>query len=497
MFLILLWTGLSFIVGSWARPEYSHGPLSALLFVMLVLRQVGLTEGDFCRDRPHWGAFFILVGALFLAGTAAFFSLGAWSGLAVFLVICAVAACILRRSIIARFLPAALVLLTTLPLSESAFLQLQNALQRITAIGSVQLSQFFGLPAALEYNVIDVAGVYLVVAQACSGLSYILPLLSFAATLAAVLRCDGWVKVIVVLMAAPIAIGMNVIRVTFIIFTVNLLGDHSHVEGFAHFLEGWLIFIASVAVLFGLAFGLTRLSGEKKLFADQFDLDFAPVFEGARRAWRTSTAQLFPPVIYLALAASITLSFAGRWFAPPPPTVEVQDAGNHGPWYIVRNTSSEMTFLSDEMDQTVSKVLVRDAPYGVVRYARLVRGKEFFEPTLPTQFLSDAPDWEVESLRYVSIPQETGGKVPDRVAALTIVRGFNRQLVYYWYEGRCGRYPDLTSTRIGALCIQSDHATDGKGWVRLSTPISAEPGAEETATQRLTSVLREISAVAP
>lgn len=495
--IILLWTGLSFVFGSWARPEYSQGLLSALIFVLLFLRQLGLTQGDVFRDRHHWGTVFVLIVALFLAGTTAFFSLGAWSGLAVFLVVCAVAICVLRGSHVAKFLPAALVLLTTLPLSESAFLQLQNSLQRITAIGSVQLSQIFGLPAALENNIIDVGGVYLIVAQACSGFSYILPLLSFAATLAAVSRYDRWVNITVVLMAAPIAIGMNVIRVTIIIVTVNLLEDHSQVEGFAHFLEGWLIFIASVGVLFGLAFGLTRLSGDKKPFADQFDLDFAPIFEGARRGWRISTVQLFPPVIYLALVASITLSFAGLWVAPTPHTVAAQDGGNYGPWYIVRNTSSEMTLPKGKMDQALSQVLVRDAPYGVVRYDRLARGREFLEPTLPTQFLADAPDWEVEHLEYVSLPQEAGGEIPDRVAALTIVRGFSRQLVYFWYQGRCGTYPDLTSARIGATCNSTDSATAAKGWVRLSTRLSAEPGAEEVATRRLISVVNEISAVVP
>jgi hypothetical protein len=278
---------------------------------------------------------------------------------------------------------------------------------------------------------------------------------------------------------------------------VNLLEDHSHIEGFAHFLEGWLIFAASVGVMFGLVFGVTRLSGDKKPFADMFDLDFAPVFEGARRAWRLSTAQLFPPVIYLALAASIAVSFAGLWLAPAPPTFKAQDAGNHGPWHIVRNTSSEMTFLLGETDRGFSQVLVRDAPYGVVRYARLARGREFFEPTLPTQFLLEAPGWEVERLAYVSLPAETEGEVPDRVAALTIVRGFSRHLVYYWYEGRCGSYPDLTSARIGALCTPSDVTTATKGWVRLSTPLSAEPGAEEVAKRRLTSVLEKFSAVVP
>jgi hypothetical protein len=38
LFLILLWTGLSFAVNSWARPEYSQGPLSAVIVVLLFLR---------------------------------------------------------------------------------------------------------------------------------------------------------------------------------------------------------------------------------------------------------------------------------------------------------------------------------------------------------------------------------------------------------------------------------------------------------------------------
>lgn len=487
LYSVLLWPGASYAASAWLRPEYSHGPLSVIIFGALVLRQLGIDPEDVFRTRPDWVSTAFLVMSLILAGLSTLFSLGALSAFTGFLVICAVFYCLLEPRKFVRFIPALLVLLVALPLPESLFWQVQNGLQRITAIWAVGLTQIAGTNAQLVHNVIDVDGIYLSVAQACSGFQYILPILSFAAVVAALVQGPIWVRVAIVILAAPVAIVMNAVRVAILTVIVEIRGDASHITGFAHFLEGWLIFLTSIVLLFVLVKVLNRLAGNRDPLADQFDLDFAPVRAGARRLSEIQTAGLARWAV-LPLVVAVGISLAGPLLAPLSPRVGDQTAVRYGEWFVVRDTSRHLPIETSAQSSGFSVILVREAPYGVISYARMARKDEFFAPSLPRAFLSDLPDWEVERLRYRVIPAGPETAQPLRVAELTVVRGFARQLVFYWFDGACGPTASLAGSRVGEFCPDRSDGSRAAGWVRVSTRMSSDPGAEEVAAERLAEV---------
>lgn len=195
----------------------------------------------------------------------------------------------------------------------------------MTANGSIFLANIAGAHAVLRNTIIDVNGIYLIVAEACSGLRYIFPVLSFACGLVSLVDVPRWIKVLIILAAAPVAIVMNAVRVFLIIVIVEARGNADHVEGFAHFLEGWLIFVATIALSFALLWGAIRSSGDKRRLVEVYDFDFAKVRSGFHKLTQIPAMDVTRPVgVTLFLVTCLTVLIApltpasNAQIAPPP-----------------------------------------------------------------------------------------------------------------------------------------------------------------------------------
>jgi exosortase/archaeosortase family protein len=101
------------------------------------------------------------------------------------------------------------------------------------------------------------------VAEACSGLRYLFPILSFSYLFAILYRGPLWHKAVLLLAAAPLTVLMNSFRIGMIGVLVHHRGIE-HAEGFLHFFEGWVIFGACVAILFLMAWALQRLTARTR-----------------------------------------------------------------------------------------------------------------------------------------------------------------------------------------------------------------------------------------
>jgi exosortase/archaeosortase family protein len=110
------------------------------------------------------------------------------------------------------------------------------------------------------------------VAEACSGLQYLFPILSFSYLFAILYRGPMWHKAVLLLLAAPLTVFMNSFRIGMIGVIVNSYGL-GWVEGFTHFFEGWVIFIACVAILFLTAVILQRTTRNPLPLSQAIDLD--------------------------------------------------------------------------------------------------------------------------------------------------------------------------------------------------------------------------------
>ena len=90
---------------------------------------------------------------------------------------------------------------------RSAYLQL------ISSQLGVDILRLFNVPVFLKGNIIDLGVLQLHVAEACSGISYLFPILSFSYIFAVIYRGPTWHRAILLVAAAPITVLMNSVRI--------------------------------------------------------------------------------------------------------------------------------------------------------------------------------------------------------------------------------------------------------------------------------------------
>ena len=150
-----------------------------------------------------------------------------------------------------------LLLVTMVPLPTLVYNKLAVPLQLFASDVSTRLLQFVGMVVYREGNVITVPNMVLGVADACSGLRS-LSSLTVLALLMGYLQCSLFrTRAALFLLAVPIAIGVNVLRVA----GTAVLANHNRelAKGFYHSFSGWLIFLAAFGIVWLAAKALRRL----------------------------------------------------------------------------------------------------------------------------------------------------------------------------------------------------------------------------------------------
>ena len=88
----------------------------------------------------------------------------------------------------------------------------------------MQFLHWLDVPVYLEGNIIDLGVYKLHVAEACSGLRYLFPILSFSYIFAVLYRGPMWHKAVLLLSAVPITVLMNSVRIAIAGYIVNVYG---------------------------------------------------------------------------------------------------------------------------------------------------------------------------------------------------------------------------------------------------------------------------------
>ena len=248
----------------WNDPEAGHGLLLVPLAIVLAWRKgvhneaapapaLGLTILSLAVALRYLSA---LAADPFLSRSAMFIALGA---LVVYLWG--------MRQVVHWWLPVALVTLSV-PMPDAVLGSLALPLQlKASSLGATLLS-WRGLPVELDGNVIRLPGHDLFVTEACSGLRSLTALLSIGVLLGGLLLKLPASRVAIVLLAIPVAVLVNGVRVFITGFLVAFV-DPSLAEGFTHMTEGWLLFLVSFVILAGLTYGVLAI--EKRLTLEPAD----------------------------------------------------------------------------------------------------------------------------------------------------------------------------------------------------------------------------------
>jgi exosortase len=144
-----------------------------------------------------------------------------------------------------------LLLITMIPLPALLYNRLAVPLQLMASQVSTAIAQTMGVSLYRDGNIITLAHVSLGVAEACSGL-HSLAALMVGSLLLGFLYCSQTLpRTVLFLLSVPIAIGVNVLRVT----GTALLADYQPelAMGFYHSFSSWLIFLVGFGLTLALA----------------------------------------------------------------------------------------------------------------------------------------------------------------------------------------------------------------------------------------------------
>jgi exosortase len=241
------WPLLADMVRRWAQdPQYSHGflvPVFAATLLWLRRRQLeGVTPSLY-----RWGILILLLGAVLrLVASYTFFD---WLGLFSFVVSLAGLAVLFagRRGIHWAW-PAIAFLVFMIPWPYRLEVALAHPLQRVATLASTYALQTCGVAALAEGNTIVLDEVRLEVIDACSGLSMIAAFLALATAVSLVVRRPFWEKALVVASAVPIAVFVNVFRITLTGIAHEIAGGRVADVVF-HDLAGWLMMPVALILL--------------------------------------------------------------------------------------------------------------------------------------------------------------------------------------------------------------------------------------------------------
>ena len=471
----VFWIGIVSLGKAWSTPEYSHGPLIPLISLYLFLRELRHSPpapaGTPVNRRP--GILLILfslvlgiLGNLVQISDIVAYAIIFWTG---GVMLTGFGWAQGKR----HFLPV-VHLVFMLPLPQFVYWKLSIFLQGISSELGVWFVSLMGVPVFLEGNVIDLGVYKLQVAEACSGLRYLFPILSFSYLFSILYRGPMWHKVVLLLMAAPLTVLMNSVRIGVIGVLVNSYGIEQ-AEGFLHFFEGWVIFLLCVAILFLMAMGLQRLTPNPKSLSETIDLDFQGFGPQAARVLGITASKGLIAAALLSTAVAATFLLV-----PRPERVEpLRDPFVLFPRDIA-GWSGSMGMLEPDIEKvlgaddyiTATYAVAGEAGYVnlfVAYYDSLTEGEGLHSP----EVCLPSGGWEVFSIdpHQVSLPDTVYGTF--NLNRAVIQKGLSKQLVYYWFEQRGKR---MTNDYLVKASVVWDSLTMGRSdgaLVRFVTPIGS------------------------
>jgi exosortase len=236
------------LVHQWATDDdMGHGFLVPLVAGYIVWRrrsEIAAVE----PVRNGWGLALVIGGALEMAlGTL---SAQVFITRTAFLVSLIGVILFLAGTRTLRILAFPLFLLVFLfPLPAILYAKVTLPLQILASSLAETILNFIGIPALRDGNVLELPHQRLSVVEACSGIRSLLSLSFLSLIYAYFFDRRVWMRWLLTAATIPIAIAANAARVTL----TGLLGEFRAdlARGFFHSLEGWVLFLAALALLAG------------------------------------------------------------------------------------------------------------------------------------------------------------------------------------------------------------------------------------------------------
>jgi exosortase D (VPLPA-CTERM-specific) len=431
---------LRFLVQTWLEDDnYSHGPfipLISLYLIWLRWRQLRTVE-----RRGSWWGLPIVAAGLFVYVVGEFAAMYAVVHFSLWIVIVGLLACAIGLSGIRLLAFPLLYLLAAVPLP--AFLQneLSSRLQLWSSALGIGCLQLIGVMAYREGNVIDLGPIQLQVVEACSGIRYLFPLMALTLLCAYLYRESLWKRVLLVLSSIPISILLNGFRIGAIGVLVETYGG-SAAEGFGHFFEGWVFFVASLGLLCAEMWVLARVGSNatRRPFAQLIGPPAAgfsaPTLAVHRSAALVSPAPILAGGVLLILAAVVAPSVAPHDFPPPARQSFLDFPSQLGAWQGVSSAMERQYLDALQLDDYVLADYSAAEKIPVNVYVAYYQSpKKGLSSHSPRQCIPGG-GWEITSFETVRLDHTSGIAPFLDVNRVAIQKGGQKQIVYYWFKQR-------------------------------------------------------------
>ncbi|MGR8929599.1 MAG: VPLPA-CTERM-specific exosortase XrtD [Gammaproteobacteria bacterium] len=388
------------------------------------------------------------------------------------------------------------ILVFAIPIPYFLEATLTSNLQLLSSKFGVNLIRLCNIPVFREGNLIDLGVFKLEVIEACSGLTYLYPLLGFGAICAYMYKTDAWKRAVVMMSTIPIAILMNSFRIGMIGFLVKYFGGEQ-ARGFLHDFEGFAVFMVCVGILFLEMWAMTLVGQDRGAFGQAFGLTFEPIAISTRNA--VNTRPLSKPLIaclgLIIFASVLNSSIETRSEIKPERAFFSSFPRTLGDWQGTPGTlEAEALKTLDLTDYLLADfVKPRDVPVNLYAayYESQRKGSSPHSPTV----CMPGGGWQIMGLARRRFPG-TATKAPFDFNRVVIRKGNTSQLVYYWFEERGRVMADEYQVKWYLLRdALLENRTDG-ALVRLTTPIiDGEP--KDAADQRISDFLSEALPLLP
>jgi EpsI family protein len=342
----------------------------------------------------------------------------------------------------------------------------------------------FNIPVHVGGNVIDLGAMQLQVADACSGMRYIFPLLALGVLVAYLFERTRWKQVVYVLATVPLGVLFNALRIGI----TGVLADRYGVDaalGFFHDLSGWVIFIFAFAMLLVVGRVLRMLPPRGASAQPPPEQQTGP-------APRERTLPAF--LVSSAILATVAL-FSLSTGTLPPVRIDGGIEGlplEMGQWQGIRENISpdmitesgaEEAFSGMYSDRTGGQVLL----YIGYRSTAFLANDNFFHS--PTACLPSA-GWSENDIAKKTITGIPHFGALNVMTMITEHEGM-QYLMYYWFQTKDEATHDKNINRLhlSLHAVRRDNTYDL--FLRPMTPI--DPGERlENAEQRLNGFVRDL-----
>ena len=375
-----------------------------------------------------------------------------------------------RRAFRVIVVPLSLLLLA-IPLPNLLLNNLSLRLQLWSSQLGALIIRAFGISVLVQGNVLDLGNYKLEVAQACSGLRYLFPLLTIGVVMAYMYRGAWWKRVLIALSSLPLTLLMNGLRVGVIGLMVDR-GGLALAEGFVHEFQGWAMFMLTAALMLGLLIWLHRIGGSTVSWRDAFGVEtVAPRPRG-------SVARVSPvPVPFMAALGVIgAIVVVGEFVSSPKEVVPARAAFLAFPdrmdgWMGHRQGMEQQFIDALQLDDYIISDYQKPTDVPVNLYVAYYNAQHSSQAAHSPKSCLPAGGWVMTQIGSYTVPGVAVSGQPLTVNRAVMEQNGARQLIYYWFQQR-GRV--VTSEYADKWFLLWDsvrvHRSDG-ALVRLMTSI--------------------------